>query len=102
MKNFKVGERVAFTYNENRYRGEIECICGPYFEIKINETIFYSVQLDEANIKRLVKKKRLTFWINIYSDDIHAIHNTKESAKSSMKIDGFIRTAKFVEVKESK
>lgn len=102
MKNFKVGDRVAFDYSGQRYRGKI-AIWGYSDKICINTKFEHELEMKYCtNIKRLVKKKRLKLWVIMFPDGLFSKYNygTKKEALEAMrethKIDTRFSEMKFV------
>lgn len=98
MKQFKVGERVAFDFKGSRCRGKIIYIGKEICWIEINPPHIFLASFKTHDIKRLVKKKRLELWVSIYSNGFCEVYDSEEKAKSYAAMDGFIRTARFREV----
>lgn len=107
VDEFKVGERVAFSFIEDetkrRFRGEM--YTATVIMIKRSDGKLFRISIFNCtNIKRLVKKKkRRVIWVNEYPS-IHAgkvvyghAHQSLESALE--RAGAFIRTIKFVESK---
>lgn len=102
MKQFKVGERVAFDYSGQRYRGKI-AIWGYSDKICINTKLEHELEMKYCtNIKRLVKKKRIVIWVNEYKEKSGCpfgnSHATEEDAKKNHGTH-YLRTVKFRECK---
>lgn len=106
MKNFKVGDRVAFDFGKFRLRGEIVNlkVLGKLknaIQTKdcFNETTHISIE-SCTNIKRLVKKKRLTIWVNDCGNYLSTPFTNEYEAKNRAKQSPtFVRTIKFRECK---
>lgn len=102
MKNFKFGQRVAFSRNcaiGVRHTGKIY----PNRNIIVEKSGAFIVDIESCvNIKRLVKKKRLTIWVNEYiggyDSQFGKAYNSEIEAKQS-KGNFYIRTIKFMECK---
>lgn len=117
MKNFSVNDRVAFNYigsGGKKMKGTVEETEYSFiaFGVEIiglkilgDDGAFYVCPADNKSLKRLVKKKHLTVWINEYWDFgklgcFKAYPSAELAAKEAReRTSKCIRTIKFRECK---
>lgn len=97
MKNPKVGERVRVYGVYGPHIGVIERIAMDSL-IVVRSMEDLAIVVHSKQCRKLVKKKRIEIWVNIYPETM-LICSTKEEADKHFS-PGLIRCAKFREVSE--